>query len=415
MSFTLIKWRTVANEYVRLSAEAAALRRGEMPAEFSFSLPLPHVASPAVISGGSPGPAHESSPGSDHSMDGGEPKVYSPKLAKLENLPRIERMGSSLAPLLSSELELLKEQENRERERREQVQSTLAQNQRVNPIGGGYAREFESAPNGLGPASFRIRTSMERGQSSSTEYRPYDGLLARGEEGTVGSPLAIGRNGSSVSSYPHPSRPSPRLLQQPRLENSAASPSQDPYLNEDISFDFDSPFDFSFADSVPLPPLFQDLFDTSATRTASPSTTSNPRPLMSLKQEEEEDLDLCPTDDFTDPPPLPNGRIPCDKPECDFSIINCALPIPWRPRAVEGGKSDKDTWICKVAWAKLCSHPMFSGCDVDELCHELRDKTRCSDDGRLVIEKSDVCALFRQIPARARTRRERIEMEGGRM
>lgn len=48
----------------------------------------------------------------------------------------------------------------------------------------------------------------------------------------------------------------------------------------------------------------------------------------------------------------------------------------------------------------------------DELCHELRDKTRCSDDGRLVIAKADVCAVFRSIPQRARTRRERIDLEG---
>ena len=42
----------------------------------------------------------------------------------------------------------------------------------------------------------------------------------------------------------------------------------------------------------------------------------------------------------------------------------------------------------------------------DELCHELRDKTLCSEDGRVVITKKDVCGVFRSIPARARARRE---------
>lgn len=45
----------------------------------------------------------------------------------------------------------------------------------------------------------------------------------------------------------------------------------------------------------------------------------------------------------------------------------------------------------------------------DELCHELRDKTRCSaegsEDGGLVIHKNDVCAVFRSIPARAKAMR----------
>lgn len=48
----------------------------------------------------------------------------------------------------------------------------------------------------------------------------------------------------------------------------------------------------------------------------------------------------------------------------------------------------------------------------DELCTELRDRVRCSDDGRLVIPKSDVCDVFRTIPARARLRREVAEMRG---
>ncbi|KAK4706083.1 AP-1-like transcription factor, partial [Phenoliferia sp. Uapishka_3] len=174
-------------------------------------------------------------------------------------------------------------------------------------------------------------------------------------------------------------------------------PPVDPNFDlNNFEFDFDAPFDFSSA--IPLPPLYQDLFNQSFPMN-SPVPVAVPFDYEQTDAEED-----CPGDD--DDLPLPNGRIPCDKPECDFSLISCALPIPWRPPAINKETPPKDVWVCTQAWAKLCSHPMFGDCDVDELCHELRDKTLCSDDGRLVILKKDVCSVFRTIPARARAKRE---------
>lgn len=185
-----------------------------------------------------------------------------------------------------------------------------------------------------------------------------------------------------------------------------------------FEFDFDAPFDYT--STIPLPPLFQDLFSQSyAMDTSEVSVPNTPGPFGEAEPDEE----ACPGDS-DDHLPLPNGRIPCDKPQCDFSLISCALPIPWRPPAIGKELAPKDVWVCTQAWAKLCSHPLFGDCDVvspparylderradllfqDELCHELRDKTLCSDDGRVVISKKDVCSVFRSIPARARARRE---------
>jgi hypothetical protein len=47
----------------------------------------------------------------------------------------------------------------------------------------------------------------------------------------------------------------------------------------------------------------------------------------------------------------------------------------------------------------------------DELCQELRDKTRCSPDGRLVCHKGDVCDIFRSIPQKARIRQQQLSMQ----
>lgn len=46
----------------------------------------------------------------------------------------------------------------------------------------------------------------------------------------------------------------------------------------------------------------------------------------------------------------------------------------------------------------------------DELCQLLRDKTRCSDDGRLVCHKSGVCDIFRSLPKRAKIRQQTLSM-----
>ncbi|GAA5892751.1 bZIP transcription factor [Sporobolomyces salmoneus] len=197
----------------------------------------------------------------------------------------------------------------------------------------------------------------------------------------------------------------------------------------DTSFDFDAPFDFS--ESMALPPLFASLLDdlslppstntdvdsnraTYADQPTSIEHSSTSQPHMHLDptsshshsqkppppSSEDPEPDLNSDDD----PPLPLGRIPCDKPECDFTAVSCALPIPWRPPNAPKGAGDKDLWIAQKCWAKLVSHPLFDRCDPDELCQELRDKTRCSDDGRLVCHKNDVCEIFRSIPQKAKTR-----------
>lgn len=139
-----------------------------------------------------------------------------------------------------------------------------------------------------------------------------------------------------------------------------------------LDFDFDAPF-AEFDASLPLPPLFQSLFgtpfldeptapqDTSLNGAAYSHTHS---PSSAINDDELGD-DVCPGEgDDDEPPPLPNGRIPCDKPECDFSSISCALPIPWRPPSVAPNLPAKEVWVAQTAWAKLCSHPLFGQCDV---------------------------------------------------
>ncbi|GAA5927641.1 uncharacterized protein JCM15063_005954 [Sporobolomyces koalae] len=192
-------------------------------------------------------------------------------------------------------------------------------------------------------------------------------------------------------------------------------------LDLNPSFDFDAPFDFS--ESMALPPLFASLLDDMTV--APPATTTNDSSAVRfdasantvseslgsvqsattpVRPDEENGLEEELNNDDDDPPPLPLGRIPCDKPECDFTAVSCALPIPWRPPNAPLGSEDKDLWIAQKCWAKLVSHPLFEKCDADELCQELRDKTRCSDDGRLVCHKNDVCAIFRNIPHKAKLR-----------
>ncbi|CEQ42566.1 SPOSA6832_04384, partial [Sporobolomyces salmonicolor] len=210
---------------------------------------------------------------------------------------------------------------------------------------------------------------------------------------------------------------------------------------DDLSFDFDAPFDFS--DSISLPPIFSSLMDDLVLPPSVPPSTVPSAVVYSD--------DVCPGED-DEPPPLPNGRIPCDKPECDFTAVSCALPIPWRPPQATG--NDKDLWVAQKCWAKLLSHPLFVQCDSvrlfstcssalrsllslasapaasfdstltsfrpsgiplaqrpqDDLCQELRDKTRCSDDGRLVCHKNDVCDIFRSIPARVKLRQQQLSM-----
>ncbi|GAA5963794.1 hypothetical protein JCM21900_000043 [Sporobolomyces salmonicolor] len=166
---------------------------------------------------------------------------------------------------------------------------------------------------------------------------------------------------------------------------------------DDLSFDFDAPFDFS--DSISLPPIFSSLMDDLVLPPSVPPSTLQSAVVYSD--------DVCPGED-DEPPPLPNGRIPCDKPECDFTAVSCALPIPWRPPQATG--NDKDLWVAQKCWAKLLSHPLFVQCDSDDLCQELRDKTRCSDDGRLVCHKNDVCDIFRSIPAKVKLRQQQLSM-----
>jgi hypothetical protein len=129
---------------------------------------------------------------------------------------------------------------------------------------------------------------------------------------------------------------------------------------DDLTFDFDAPFDFS--ESLPLPPLFASLLDgLDLPGTVSTGSAANTSKITTVPSSATSEMDdACPGED-DDPPPLPNGRIPCDKPECDFTSVSCVLPIPWRPPTVSG--DDKNLWVAQKCWAKLCSHPLFSQCD----------------------------------------------------
>lgn len=192
-----------------------------------------------------------------------------------------------------------------------------------------------------------------------------------------------------------------------------------------VEYNFDD-FDESTLDpNVPLPPLFAQLFerpfslpqftDTPASETpGSPESesilASGKRPSMTTST-----IDL--DEDSSDSSPASQTqtriqagtatRAGCDKPECNFDAVSCALPAPWRPPPVTEGADPRELLGCKQAWAKLCSHPLFDDCDVDELCHELRAKAKCSESGFPVIEKDDVLEIFRSIPARAQAKERR--------
>ncbi|KWU47566.1 hypothetical protein RHOSPDRAFT_30997 [Rhodotorula sp. JG-1b] len=184
---------------------------------------------------------------------------------------------------------------------------------------------------------------------------------------------------------------------------------------DEATFDFDAPFDFS--ETMPLPPLFSSLAEEfelmgslssgGGVSGATLPATANPATRMDAPGSVGDVNDVCPNEE-DEPPLLPGNRIPCDKPECDFTAVSCALPVPWRPPTVAG--DDKNLWVAQKCWAKLCSHPLFPLCDSDELCQLLRDKTRCSDDGRLVCHKSDVCDIFRSLPKRAKIRQQTLSM-----
>ncbi|GAA5894454.1 hypothetical protein JCM8208_006245 [Rhodotorula glutinis] len=167
---------------------------------------------------------------------------------------------------------------------------------------------------------------------------------------------------------------------------------------DDLNFDFDAPFDFS--DSIALPPLFTSMID--GTGAAGSGVAPGPAPPGAPAYDD----DACPGDDDDDEPPaLPEGGIPCA--ECDFSQQSCSLPIPWRPPTVS---DEKHLWLAQKCWAKLLSHPLFCQVDPDDLCAELRARTRCSTDGRLVCHKSDVCDIFRSIPHKAKLRAQALSM-----
>lgn len=169
-------------------------------------------------------------------------------------------------------------------------------------------------------------------------------------------------------------------------------------LNMDMNFDFDfdAPVDLDAA--VPLPPFLQDLFDSfgdggmgvgTAGALMSGEKVAVPQIVAPRKYdtEVEEGDDVCPGDE-DDVAPLTAENMPC--PECDFSVVrcvvariscscsqahppslphSCALPLPWRPPTIGKDVASKDVWVSQKAWAKLCSHPLFSQCDVVRLLH----------------------------------------------
>lgn len=413
----------------------------------SFVLPTQFVASPPAVHQPSPGPSDAEYDQLDPSVSPARPTPtmaiegmgidMAQGMGTMSNPAPVRGSDGRLAPLLASTLssEIAQLQE---RERKFGIIAAGSGARGGSGLGstGMAGMEIDVAMelSGMGTASMglgmspQVRTpvSMERGQSAGSanespgvgtgassygnngyeERAGLGGLLERGGAGTIGSPLARASYGLSSPGVPMHRRSSPRILQQPLAPLATSAKMEDanssaPSLEsqhqrnlrdetaaslalDDNSFDFDAPFDFSYSESIPLPPLFQDLFDTPYNPSAGSTAHNTPRAstggfaetnpsnastilnsTSSTVKDEDVDEDICPIgDDFSEPPPLPNGRLPCDKPECDFSIISCALPIPWRPKAVEGGGSDRDVWICKVAWAKLCSHPMFGGCDV---------------------------------------------------
>lgn len=197
-----------------------------------------------------------------------------------------------------------------------------------------------------------------------------------------------------LSSYP---APPPSSVPPPASTSSLTATPQNPIdidMNQIDSFDFDAPFDFS--ESMALPPLFASLLDdisvppsssnnpdetngiSSTAQTApqtdsldcecgdgeesvsAPQTRRGSKPDSSTRDKSDEGMN---EEDDSDSIVPRNFRIPCDKPECDFTAVSCALPIPWRPPNAPLGSVDKDLWIAQKCWAKLVSHPLFNDCD----------------------------------------------------
>ncbi|KAK4055530.1 BZIP domain-containing protein [Microbotryomycetes sp. JL201] len=225
-------------------------------------------------------------------------------------------------------------------------------------------------------------------ESTSNASPPRTGRTMPTSAMTLSAPAAT-MNATATSSTPSLDRkpsidevsPVPPMLSS--FEPAAGVTQDSPYLNQSTSgivtapsyaqtdnmspsdFDFDAPFDIS--DAVPLPPLFQSFLDQYTASLADPQTEvkvgnetgrgSSQTPYDSVAMD-----DACPGID-DEPPPLPNGKLPC--PECDFSSVSCALPMPWRPPNIDKGIASKDVWVSQKAWAKLCSHPLFHQCDVN--------------------------------------------------
>ena len=368
----------------RMTEEIAALRRGENVPVQSYFPPAPHEASPP------PGSRHSSPHAADASHDDAfsPPRPPPPKPKVQRQRPQQLIPEHPLAPIVSSELSLL-----REREERERLMQALSGGGAGPSMSRGYANSRdggEMAIPGMGLGQAKMPVSMERGQTPASRdgstgapsaYRnAQEGYEPRGSLGAL-----LDRGDRNLYALP-PVAANAQYSQERQQQQGMVVPKMEsnPSPMEDISFDFDAPFDFSFADSIPLPPLFQDIFDSSyqhnTTSSGAPTNGTNshlpsPNPTAApptsnsagRMESEDVDVDLCPIDtpeDFADPPPLPNGRLPCDKPECDFSIISCALPLPWRPSAIGGDVPSNSVWTAPVSWAKLCSHPMFGACDV---------------------------------------------------
>ena len=174
---------------------------------------------------------------------------------------------------------------------------------------------------------------------------------------------------------------------------------------------FNVPLDTStFAHDL-LPGVFQELFDPDlriepGRRFSLPRLRSNTITQLNSGSNATSgggDVDMMiigPPDDGSTPAELTDGEMPCL--DCDFDTMSCTLPMPWRPPAIGDHVKPDETWTCRQAWAKLVSHPLFRHCDVDELCYELKDRARCSTDGRLVVSRSAVGDIFGSLPERAR-------------
>ncbi|BGP54941.1 DNA-binding transcription factor yap1 [Rhodotorula sphaerocarpa] len=273
------------------------------------------------------------------------------------------------------------------------------------------------------PPSDRLQVTAGSIDASSSPHE----VKPRVKEQSVDSPTTVPPNAPAVAETSHqppqhpPSLPRPPvpIEREPSSLDILATASQSPATVriegpsrvseavplDEMHFDFDAPFDFS--ETMPLPPLFSSVAqDYEMLGSFSGSAPATPAAAGDAPNDGEGD-DTCPNEE-DEPPLLPGNRIPCDKPECDFTAVSCALPVPWRPPTVAG--DDKNLWVAQKCWAKLCSHPLFPLCDSDELCQLLRDKTRCSDDGRLVCHKADVCDIFRSLPKRAKLRQQTLSM-----